>query len=299
VAARARREAEAEERRKALDQLRHERESLRLGQLQRRIAEQKLVASQQAEATRLTAEANTKVEELRGLLAARQVTSEKAAFGSLSLRKTEPVLTIPKELEQPAYQPTKAEYVKRVSPMAWWEKLFGYRTRYHRQMWRAEQQFQQDFAAWERAEQERSTRLNELHQHHQTMLTQYRHETKERQHDIEDLQTRFKTGDIDAVITYFDIILELSQYPADFPKQFRVAYDPAPKLLAIDYQLPTKGVVPSVAEYRYVKTKGVIEEKRHGRSVKSTKCTVKSFQRLHCAVYPNVSLPMRSIRLPC
>jgi restriction system protein len=265
-----------------------------LGQVQRRIAEQNFAASQQAEATRLTAEANAKVEELHGLLAARQVTSEKAVFGSLSLHKSEPVITIPKELEQPASQPTRTEYIKWVSPMAWWEKLFGYHTRYRRQMWQAEQRFQQDFATWEREEEERIARLNELRQQHQVSLTQHRQEIEERQHDIEDLQARFKAGDVDAVITYFDVVLEL--YPADFPKQFRVAYDPAPKLLAIDYQLPTKGVVPSVAEYRYVKTRPLLK-KKHGRLVKLTKCIGKSFQRLHYAVYPSVSLPIRSIRL--
>lgn len=267
VAARARREAEAEERRKARDQLRHEREALQLGQVQRRIAEQNLVASQQAEATRLTTEVNAKAEELRGLLAARQVTSEKAAFGSLSLHQPEPVLTIPKELEQPSSQPTRTEYVKWVSPMAWWEKLFAYHTRYRRQMWQAEQQFQQDFAAWERAEQARTSRLNELRQQHEIVLSQYWQEIEERHHDIEDFQTRFKTGDIDAVITYFDIILELSRYPADFPKQFRVAYDPRPKLLAVDYQLPTKSVVPPVAEYVTSRQKALLR-KRPGRSVK-------------------------------
>jgi restriction system protein len=57
------------------------------------------------------------------------------------------------------------------------------------------------------------------------------------------------------------MVLERSRYPDGFPQEFRVGFVPEPKELVIDYELPTGKVIPSVLEYRYVKSKDVIEEK--------------------------------------
>lgn len=250
-----------EDRRRAREQLRYEREALRLGQMRQRIEQQRRITSLQDEALRLTTEVTAKIAELRGLLAQRQVISPGSVFGSLGIKQPPPVLTIPKELEQPAAQPVIEAYAKWVRPLAWWERFFAYRTRYQREMSAAQQRFSQDYAAWQASEQARTGRIGELQHRHEAALGKYWQAVEEQHQKIEDLRRRFTASEVDAVITYFDILVGSSPHPEDFPKQFRIAYDPSPKLLAIDYQLPTKEVVPSISEYRYVKTRDAIDEK--------------------------------------
>jgi restriction system protein len=71
----------------------------------------------------------------------------------------------------------------------------------------------------------------------------------------------YKNGDAESVSKYCSMVLEHSEYPNGFPKEFKVAYIPAPRELVVEYELPTKDIVPTVAEYRYIKTRNAIDEK--------------------------------------
>ena len=52
-----------------------------------------------------------------------------------------------------------------------------------------------------------------------------------------------------------------SNYPDGFPQEFRVAYVPEPKELVIEYEIPSTNIIPIVSEYRYIRSKDIIEEK--------------------------------------
>jgi restriction system protein len=71
----------------------------------------------------------------------------------------------------------------------------------------------------------------------------------------------YSAGERQAIIAYCTMVLERSEYPEGFPQEFRIAYSSDSKELVIDYELPTKGVVPTAQEFRYVKAKDRIEEK--------------------------------------
>lgn len=62
----------------------------------------------------------------------------------------------------------------------------AYRTRFQRDLSTAEQHFQQDFAAWQEAEQSRNARVEELRQKHQEALSRHWQEVEERHRDIEE-----------------------------------------------------------------------------------------------------------------
>lgn len=80
----------------------------------------------------------------------------------------------------------------------------------------------------------------------------------------------FARGDPDAIVSYFDLVLQRSSYPNGFPQRFRLAYLPASKQLVVEYQLPTVDVVPGVKIYRYVKSKDeVTSTPRPGTQIKS------------------------------
>jgi restriction system protein len=63
------------------------------------------------------------------------------------------------------------------------------------------------------------------------------------------------------ITDYFTMVLERSIYPGGFPQEFRIAFVPESKQVVVDYELPKPDIIPEVLEYRYVKSKDVIEEK--------------------------------------
>lgn len=60
---------------------------------------------------------------------------------------------------------------------------------------------------------------------------------------------------------YFALVLERIHYPEEFPQGFRLACIPASRHLVIQYQLPGFGVIPVVAEHKYVKTGDKVPQK--------------------------------------
>ncbi len=68
----------------------------------------------------------------------------------------------------------------------------------------------------------------------------------------------------DAVMTYFELVLEQSKCPEAFPRKRRIAFVSESKQLVVELELPTlANAVPAVEKYRYVrKTDGIIEVKR-------------------------------------
>jgi restriction system protein len=83
-----------------------------------------------------------------------------------------------------------------------------------------------------------------------------------RQHaEVEAFKAAFQAGEPDEVVQYFALVLERSHYPDGFPQGFRLAYVPESRQLVVQYQLPGFSVVPSVAEYKYVRTGDKITQK--------------------------------------
>ena len=57
------------------------------------------------------------------------------------------------------------------------------------------------------------------------------------------------------------MVLERSEYPEGFIKSFRLAYAPESKEMVVEYELPWISVIPTVAEYKYNKSKDEMAEK--------------------------------------
>jgi len=62
------------------------------------------------------------------------------------------------------------------------------------------------------------------------VLTQ---KVKDRDQEIDELASAYREGEPDAVITYNSMVLERSEYPDDFPQNFRLAYVPESKELVL------------------------------------------------------------------
>jgi restriction system protein len=104
-------------------------------------------------------------------------------------------------------------------------------------------------------------KLSELERQHETEDEKRLQEIREKNAQVDELQRAYEAGESHAVITYCSMVLERSQYPEGVPQRFRLAYVPDTKELVIDYELPTADVVPRACEFRYVKSKDIIELK--------------------------------------
>ena len=108
---------------------------------------------------------------------------------------------------------------------------------------------------------EHNARVSELREEYEKEKASFELKIQEQNQEIDQFENGYKAGEPEAIIAYCSLVLEQSKYPNDFPQEFRIAYVPEPKELVVDYELPTKEIVPNVAEYKYVKTKDRIDEK--------------------------------------
>lgn len=83
----------------------------------------------------------------------------------------------------------------------------------------------------------------------------------QRNAEVDALRDSYEAGDSEAIVDYTALVLERSTYPDGFPQVFRLAFGAESKQLVVEYQLPPMAVVPSEAEYRFVKTKNQITSK--------------------------------------
>ncbi len=138
----------------------------------------------------------------------------------------------------------------------------GAKQRYQKRIEEANNQYNAAVAAAQNQEQQRQHHIASLYQQHEQERQAYDIEAKEHNDTIDELASQYALGDPDAVIAYNIMVLERSLYPADFPQQFQLAYIPESKELVIEYELPGVECIPSIAEYKYVKSRDAVDEKR-------------------------------------
>lgn len=79
--------------------------------------------------------------------------------------------------------------------------------------------------------------------------------------EVDAFAAAFRAGQPRAVTDYFALVLQASRYPDGFPHSFRLAYIPESQQLAVQYQLPGFHVIPTAAEYKYVRTGDKVTER--------------------------------------
>lgn len=262
AAARAKRDAEAAERRRVHDHLKNQRETLRLQQALDRVQRERFYASRQDEARALTSDVTKQIESLQAILESRAHHTTRSVLDALRIQDKAPELNVPAALQTPQPRPEREAFMRRVRPLAWWEKLVGYRSRYNRDFKSADLWFSGAYGKWQEDETSRLAAIETCRRSHLMELSAYEQRVSDRNSEIEQFRNEYFAGTSDGVIAFFEIVLSRSSWPDGFPLAFRLAYETGPKQLVLDYELPDVAIVPTVAEYRYVKTKDAIEEKR-------------------------------------
>lgn len=212
-----------------------------------------------------TADKNTtvdsQIEEIQQILEHTLSVDDTITFDSLHIHEEYTPLTIPQELMNPWPPPNKQQYISRVKAPGFLENALGLKNRYKREQQAAQAEYEADLKTFEELEKERKGKLDQLLAQDNAAKQKFNHNVQQRNKEVDDLEKDYQGGDISAVITYNSMVLERSNYPETFPQTFRLAYAPDSKELVIEYELPEVSLIPSVAEYRYIKAKDVIEEK--------------------------------------
>jgi len=181
----------------------------------------------------------------------------------------------PPEPETPGPEPSESEV--RYQP-GWNAPLLDLvvPSRRRRLKEKAQQCFDQDHSKWEKAvealerypllleEWERESRR--IREENERLQAAWKsrgeaHEAKEKAR-VDSFKKAVASGERAAVEEFFSIVLERSDYPDYFPHEFTVAFNPATKILVCDYQLPSPGVLPTLKEVVYVKSRKTLSEKQ-------------------------------------
>jgi restriction system protein len=90
------------------------------------------------------------------------------------------------------------------------------------------------------------------------------HERAQMEHNeaVDSFRTAYEAGDPDAVERYVSLVLARSVFPSTFSRECAVAYSAADKTIVVNVPLPTPDELPQVVEYRFVASRGVIDEKQ-------------------------------------
>lgn len=77
---------------------------------------------------------------------------------------------------------------------------------------------------------------------------------------------RYKAGEPQAIVDYCDRVLDKSDYPDFFPRDWTVSFDAENRILVLDYWLPSLADMPSLKAVKYVASRSTFEEVFHKES---------------------------------
>jgi len=132
------------------------------------------------------------------------------------------------------------------------------------------QRYEWEAAQHAQREQARHAALEQARQQHQAYVASVEAEAAKQHAEVDAFRDEFEAGEPDAVVSYFDLVLQASAYPDGFPQAFRLAYVPESRQMVIEYELPPADVVPAVKAYKYVKASdSVTQTTRAASTVKA------------------------------
>jgi restriction system protein len=129
-------------------------------------------------------------------------------------------------------------------------KLLGER-QHQQQVTAARRAFSISSQRWAEAEERRKRQLDERKQAYEAKMRSYEQKIVAYNAEVDRFKAAVAASDPESVVEYFAMVLGNSVYPDDFPQHFRLAFQPKPRRLLIEYHLPPVEVVPIVKEYRY------------------------------------------------
>jgi restriction system protein len=261
-AAKQQRRAEVDRRREVRARIQEERD-LERGRLRAaKEARQQYLDDRIAEAEDRTQELTDCIRDLVGVLETTLRVNDTISFESLRSREPAPFFRPDPKLTEPLRAPVEEEFLARVAGPSWLgRRLPGGMKRYEEALERQREEFRQATVDHGAREADRQRVLAQALHAHEIKLEAHREKVARHNAEVDEFEEAYLQADPKAVSGYVSMVLERSDYPENFPREFRVAFAPASQELIVEYELPSPDIVPAVAEIRYVKTKDAFEEK--------------------------------------
>lgn len=259
--AKAQRQKEAEEKRQAAAMAKAAREAERARALHNKANKQRYLEARLSETEDKNNELAQQIDSLKYILNHTLKVDDLITFDSLRIYETYTPTPVPTNLATPSLSPTKEPFLNKVKRRTLLENLLGRKERYERDIEAAEEEYQAAWQIYEATESEREKRLAQFLAQGKEAEQAFIQQLDERNTGVSELEAAYQKGEGSAVLTYNSMVLERSEYPEDFPQNFRLAYIPSTQELIIEYELPKITIVPSVLEYKYTKAKDEIEAK--------------------------------------
>ncbi len=183
-------------------------------------------------------------------------------FLDLNALKEPPNLPIfsPEELLVATTPPPPIQSYVPPEPTGFQKLLPGAKEKYAQQVAQAQALYNSHFTAYSQREADRQQRLAEAQKVHEQQVSEARQRMAAQHAEINDFQNALAAGSPSAIVNYFTMVLEASDYPEGFPQSAKVAYVPESKQLVVEYDLPPFEIVSPVSAYKYTKTKDVVTE---------------------------------------
>lgn len=115
-------------------------------------------------------------------------------------------------------------------------------------------------AAHAQREEARERALDEARAAHEHEAQQMALRVEAQNREVDEFRARFESGEPEAIVEYFSLVLDASEYPEGFPKTHRAAFVPESRQLVVEYELPPVSIVPPTRLYKYVKSRDAIDE---------------------------------------
>jgi restriction system protein len=165
----------------------------------------------------------------------------------------------PGALGTPLPAPNPADYT--IPPLSAMQKLVpGAKNRHEQQTAQARARLEEATRAHAAAEAERHLQLAALRAEYDRTIAAILARIAAENAEIDAFKAAYLAGDPEVIKAYCRFVLDSSIYPDTFPRTSRLAYVPDSKQLVIEYDLPPFDVIPTVASYKYTKSKDEISE---------------------------------------
>lgn len=176
-----------------------------------------------------------------------------------SLKKRLSKLTRP--IEHPT-KPTDSEYIPELT---FFDKLFS--SRKEKKLKMAKEAYDKDIDKWKKecskvdeqildyeakSKQLKEKVLSEVEEWNERKL-EYEKNKEQKNKKVDELRSSYLECDQSAVLEYCELVLNNSQYPESFPKQFELDYNPENKVLIIEYSLPAIEDLPKLNQVKFIR----------------------------------------------
>jgi restriction system protein len=211
--------------------------------------------ARQAEVDKRNRDLQATLGRLRGALVGSL--SESTAFGFSTL-KTSPMLPSFVDPSPPDLPAPQLEEFLPATPRGLRAHMPGAKLKYDWEVKVAKAAYEEARQAYDKQQSHRQVIQASARTEYDKTVAHLERTARRHNNHVDELERNFKQGDSGAVVEYLTAVLARMTLPCDIDGRPRVAFSPESRQVAIELELPRIDVVPSVREYKYVRTRDEI-----------------------------------------